>query len=203
MGDSIEENEELAEILRRLDRLTKEETAVLRPYVEAKFSALSQAEPSPGPSVYRNPSQELDVWDGIGEAPSWFVACKEDGVSTGDLVNPAWLVWRDSQEGGPSKYEDPDDPFNVWDGKEYAGKIPARAKWLREYEAEGRDRDEFLNPRWLAREARRRRRKVKYRDPKRRTRVWSGIGSQPAWIATLLEEGYTLEDLRVDAGEGQ
>nr|VFJ77914.1 MAG: DNA-binding protein H-NS [Candidatus Kentron sp. FW] len=38
----------------------------------------------------------------------------------------------------------------------------------------------------------------KYKNPDNPEQKWSGRGRQPRWIANLLEQGKTLEDLLID-----
>lgn len=37
----------------------------------------------------------------------------------------------------------------------------------------------------------------KYRNPNNPTETWTGRGRQPKWVSALLEQGYTLEQLKI------
>ena len=41
----------------------------------------------------------------------------------------------------------------------------------------------------------------KYCNPEIPAQTWSGRGKQPRWVKTLLANGATLEDLRMDSAE--
>ena len=39
----------------------------------------------------------------------------------------------------------------------------------------------------------------KYRNPNNPQDTWTGRGRQPRWVSELLEQGYTLEQLKIDS----
>lgn len=39
----------------------------------------------------------------------------------------------------------------------------------------------------------------KYRNPNNPHETWTGRGRQPRWVSELLEQGYTLEQLRIES----
>jgi DNA-binding protein H-NS len=203
MGKTLEEERRLREALAALSKLSPEELQVLRQYVAARQEALGKGKEGQPPALYRRAGGGFHVWDGKGDPPAWFQKRMRQGRPMRELVNPAWVAWRDETQGGPAKYQDPDDPRLVWDGKAYAGKVPRKAQWLRNYLEEGRELAEFLNPRWLEKRNKGRIRKTKFRDPEDALAVWSGVGLQPGWVKTRLQEGYTLEDLRVEPSEAE
>ena len=181
MAKTLEERERLREALAALTKLSPEELQVLRQYVKARQEALGKGKGGQAPAMYRSPGGGFHVWDGMGKAPAWFRKRVREGRPMREVMNPAWVAWRDETQGGPAKYEDPDDPRSVWDGKRYAGEIPQRAQWLRDYLDEGRALEEFVNPRWIESQDSGRIRKAKFRDPEDRLSTWSGIGLQPSW----------------------
>ena len=201
MGKTLEEEGRLREALAALTKLSPEELQVLRQYVTARQEALGKGKGGQAPAMYRSAGGGFHVWDGKGKAPAWFKRRMQEGRPMCEVINPAWVAWRDEMQGGPAKYEDPDDPRSVWNGKRYAGEIPQRAQWLRDYLDEGRELEEFVNPRWIESENSGRIRKTKFRDPKDTLATWSGVGLQPSWVKARLKEGYTLEDLSVEPSE--
>ena len=203
MAKTLEEKGKLREALAALNKLSPDELQVLRQYVVARQEALGKGKENQPPAKYRSPGGGFHVWDGKGDPPAWFEKHRRQGRPMREVVNPAWVAWRDETHGGPAKYEDPNDPRLVWDGKAYAGKVPRKAQWLRNYLKEGRDLAEFLNPRWVEQQEKSRIRKTKFRDPEDPLCLWSGVGLRPAWVKARLEEGYTLEDLRVEKTEAE
>jgi len=203
MAKALEEEGRLREALAALTKLSPEELQVLRQYVKARQEALGKGQGDQAPAMYRSAVGGFHVWDGKGKPPAWFKKRMREGRPMREVINPAWVAWRDEMQGGPAKYEDPDDPRLVWDGKAYAGKVPRRAQWLRDYLEQGRELEEFVNPRWVESENSGRIRKAKFRDPKDPLAAWSGVGLQPSWVKARLKDGYTLEDLRVDTSEAE
>jgi|GEM_PF-1418318 len=203
MAKALEEEGRLREALAALTKLSPEELQVLRQYVKARQEALGKGQGDQAPAMYRSAVGGFHVWDGKGKPPAWFKRRMREGRSMREVINPAWVAWRDEMQGGPAKYEDPDDPRSVWNGKRYAGEIPQRAQWLRDYLDEGRELEEFVNPRWIESENSGRIRKTKFRDPEDTLATWSGVGLQPSWVKARLKEGYTLDDLRVEPSEAE
>ena len=37
-----------------------------------------------------------------------------------------------------------------------------------------------------------------YRNPRNQFKVWYGRGRKPNWLNSLLEQGYTLDDLKIN-----
>jgi DNA-binding protein H-NS len=203
MGKTLEEEGRLRKALAALSKLNPDELQVLRQYVAARQEALGGGKEPKAPAMYRRAGGGFDVWDGKGDPPAWFQKRMRQGRPMREVINPAWVAWRDEMQGGPAKYEDPDDPRLTWDGKRYAGEIPHRAEWLRDYLDEGRELEEFLNPRWVETQNNNRIRKTKFRDPENPLSVWSGVGLKPVWVKARLKEGYTLEELRIEPSEGE
>lgn len=149
------------------------------------------------PSKYKKPGEHL-YWDGTLTTPAWFQQSLEQGASIRELVNPAWIHWRDETQGIPL-YEDPENPFRTWNGRRYRGQIPDSAKWLRDKVEAGANEGDFLNPRRLAQESASRSRKVKFRNPENPLEQWHGCGKAPRWFEDLRAAGVPLTELRVDS----
>lgn len=196
-----EKKDALERMLEELPFLTPEELYALLDRVEARQQELGDVFGQAAPPRYRDPNDPKRVFFGEGKAPAWFVEHQKRGIPISELINPRYLAFRDKQQGGPYIYQDPENPLHVWDGKRWRdGRIPQKtAGWLVDYLAAGRSLQEFINPKWLEVDARKRKRSIKYRDPENPLHVWSGVGRMPHWVRERLDGGGSLEELKVTA----